>query len=42
MKEHPYYDSKSKKDSFAAAVFCFICICVIITSLGIAKLFNLI
>ncbi len=42
MKEHPYYDSQSKKDSFAIAVFCFICICVMVVLLGIAKFFNLI
>ncbi len=42
MKEHPYYDSKSKKDSFAIAVFCLLCICAMITLLGLANLFNLI
>lgn len=39
MKEHPYYDSQSKKDSFAIAVFCVICLAVMIGILGLAQLF---
>lgn len=39
MKEHPYYDSQSKKDSFAIAVFCIICLIIIIGILGLANLF---
>lgn len=38
MKEHPYYDSQSKKDSFAIAVFCVIVLIGIIALLGLAQL----
>ncbi len=39
MKDHPYYDSQSKKDSFAIAVFCVICLLVLVGILGLAQLF---
>jgi len=39
MKEHPYYDSQSKKDSFAIAVFFVICLAIFIGILGLAQLF---
>lgn len=39
MKDHPYYDSQSKKDSFAIAVFCVIAAIVIIGMLGLVQLF---
>jgi len=39
MKEHPYYDSQSKKDSYAIAVFCAICLLILIGILGLAQLF---
>jgi diacylglycerol kinase len=39
MKEHPYYDSKSKKDSFAIAVFCMMIVIAIIGILGLGQLF---
>ena len=42
MKDHPYYDSQSKKDSYTIAAFCFVCICGMIILLGLANLFNLI
>lgn len=38
MKDHPYYDSQSKKDSFAIAVFCVIALIGIIALLGLAQL----
>jgi len=39
MKEHPYYDSQSKKDSYTIAVICMIAIIGLIALLGLGNLF---
>ena len=39
MKDHPYYDSQSKKDSYTIAVICAICLLGLIIMLGLANFF---